>query len=60
VPELRTVPDAHIHRPAAMLPMEQRQYGIQIGKDYPAPIVDHAEQREHIMALYAAARRIGT
>lgn len=59
VPELRAVPDAHIHRPAGMLPMEQAQCGVQIGKDYPAPIVDHAEQREHVMALYGAARQRG-
>jgi deoxyribodipyrimidine photo-lyase len=29
--------------------------GCVIGKDYPAPIVDHREERERALALYRAA-----
>ncbi|MGB7339392.1 MAG: FAD-binding domain-containing protein [Phototrophicaceae bacterium] len=41
IPELRNVPDAHIHEPHKMPPMTQLEVSCVIGKDYPAPIVDH-------------------
>lgn len=40
VPELKGVPEAHIHQPWMMSPMEQAFCGVQIGLDYPAPLVD--------------------
>lgn len=43
VPELSTVPDAHLHEPWNMTEMEQQFAGIEIGKDYPFPIVDLVE-----------------
>lgn len=41
LPELRNVPDAHIHEPNKMPPMTQIEVNCKIGDDYPAPIVDH-------------------
>ncbi|MEC7946306.1 MAG: FAD-binding domain-containing protein [Myxococcota bacterium] len=41
VPELRAVPDAFIHTPWEMPPLTQRMCGVGIGRDYPAPLVDH-------------------
>jgi deoxyribodipyrimidine photo-lyase len=35
---------------------EQGASGCVIGRDYPAPIVDHAVERERTLAAYAAAR----
>ena len=49
VPELADVPDKHLAEPHKMNQMEQTLFGCQIGKDYPAPIVDHKER-------YKAAR----
>jgi deoxyribodipyrimidine photo-lyase len=40
----------------AMPAAEQQRAGIQIGRDYPAPIVDHARQRESALAMYRRAR----
>ncbi len=40
VPELKNVPENYIHTPWEMTPMEQTFCGIEIGKDYPLPIVD--------------------
>ncbi len=51
VPELASLDDADIHAPweAGLLP------GIRLGKDYPQPIIGHAEGRARALAAYAAA-----
>ncbi|MEM9941196.1 MAG: deoxyribodipyrimidine photo-lyase/cryptochrome family protein, partial [Planctomycetota bacterium] len=41
LPELEGIPDKHLAEPHKMNLMEQSLFGCQIGKDYPAPIVDH-------------------
>jgi len=41
VPELKDLPDNYIHEPNIMSESEQNKYGVVIGKDYPAPVVDH-------------------
>lgn len=56
VPELAHVADRYIHAPWTMPAAEQRRVGLTIGKQYPAPIVDHAIQRERALARYRAAR----
>jgi len=43
VPELTGCPIEFIHEPWLMSAMEQDLYSIEIGKDYPKPIVDLAE-----------------
>ena len=55
VPELATVPVKFIHAPWAMPTGEQAACGCVIGRDYPAPVVDHAVQRERALALYRKA-----
>jgi deoxyribodipyrimidine photo-lyase len=52
VPELARVPDRFIHAPWLMDAAAQREAGCEIGRDYPAPVVDHAIQRERALALY--------
>ncbi|MEP7154755.1 MAG: deoxyribodipyrimidine photo-lyase [Betaproteobacteria bacterium] len=56
VPELAAVPDKYIHSPWLMPPQEELACGVKIGRDYPAPLVDHALQRLKAMAIYRAAR----
>ena len=56
VPELARVPDAFVHAPWTMPPLEQQTAGCVIGRDYPGPIVDHATQRVKALALYGRAR----
>ena len=43
VPELQNLPEKYIHEPWQMTKMEQAFYGVNIGEDYPAPLVDLAE-----------------
>jgi len=56
VPELARVPDAYLHEPWTMPPTVQAAAGCVIGRDYPAPIVDHGAARERALAAYAAVR----
>jgi deoxyribodipyrimidine photo-lyase len=57
IPELARVPDAWIHEPWAMPDGMQAAAGCIVGRDYPAPIVDHAFARDRALAAYAAAKR---
>lgn len=41
LPELKSLPDEFIHEPNLMDENEQKLYGVNIGKDYPEPVVDH-------------------
>lgn len=56
VPELEGVPDRYVHEPWTMPPEVQRAVGCRIGRDYPAPIVDHAAARARALARYRAVR----
>jgi deoxyribodipyrimidine photo-lyase len=56
VPELARVPGKYIHAPWTLPPLDQQAAGAVIGRDYPAPIVDHAQAREEALAIYAAVK----
>jgi deoxyribodipyrimidine photo-lyase len=56
VPELRAVPADRIHEPWTMSAEEQEAADCVIGRDYPAPVIDHAVARERALALYSATR----
>ncbi len=56
VPELARVPNTHIHTPWRMSCEEQRDAGLVMGKDYPMPIVDHAQARQITLALYGRVK----
>jgi deoxyribodipyrimidine photo-lyase len=51
-PELANLPANLIHEPAKMSAAQQRQYGCMVGRDYPAPLVNHREMRDKALALY--------
>jgi deoxyribodipyrimidine photo-lyase len=55
VPELFNCNDIEIHAPWLMTALRQEEINILIGKDYPAPIVDHSTQRELALLLYKNA-----
>jgi deoxyribodipyrimidine photo-lyase len=52
------VPDKFIHAPWKMGRLEQEAFGTVIGRDYPAPIVDHAQAREKTLARYAVVKKV--
>lgn len=52
LPELAGFANRDIHWPASLTLHDQQSAGCLIGRDYPAPIVDHAIQRERALALF--------
>ncbi|HXE38286.1 MAG TPA: deoxyribodipyrimidine photo-lyase [Azonexus sp.] len=59
VPELAAVSNQHIHAPWRMNRSEQESLGVVIGRDYPGPIVDHAQARAKTLARYGVIRKTG-
>jgi deoxyribodipyrimidine photo-lyase len=57
VPELGRVSNKYIHAPWQMGRLEQEATGTVIGRDYPAPIIDHARARTETLARYAVVRK---
>ncbi|GIK58484.1 MAG: deoxyribodipyrimidine photo-lyase [Chloroflexi bacterium] len=57
LPELANLPDATIHAPWLMPPLEQQRLGFMIGRDYPAPIVDRTQTRPRTLAAYQHIRQ---
>lgn len=56
VPELENVPDEHIHKPYKMNKLQQQNCGVEIGEDYPEPLVDHDEERKKAVEMFEQAR----
>lgn len=57
MPELAHVPDKFIHAPWQMSTEQQREAKMEMGKDYPLPIVDHAAARARTLARFAAIKK---
>jgi deoxyribodipyrimidine photo-lyase len=57
VPELSGLPNAAIHAPWLAQPLELEAAGVHLGKNYPHPIVDHAQARERTLARYAVVKK---
>jgi deoxyribodipyrimidine photo-lyase len=58
VPELRELPAPLVFTPWRMTVMEQGMYGIEIGRDYPAPIVDADESRRVALSAVQPIREL--
>lgn len=56
VPELAKLPANFIHKPWEAPSEVLAHAGIVLGRDYPLPIVDHAEARARALAAHAALR----
>ncbi|MFZ4406240.1 MAG: cryptochrome/photolyase family protein [Paracraurococcus sp.] len=54
VPELARLPDKWIHRPWEAPPELLRGAGIALGRDYPRPVIDHADGRARALAAFAS------
>ncbi len=53
VPELRNVSTKYIHAPWEMPESEQKNASVIIGRNYPAPIVDHQFARQRVLKAYS-------
>jgi len=52
-PELTKLPAEHIHTPWEATPIELKAVGITLGKEYPSPIISHADGRQAALDAYA-------
>ena len=55
VPELARLPDKYIHAPATASAAVLADAGVQLGRDYPVPVVDHAQARERTLQRFGFA-----
>ncbi len=56
VPELAGLSDADIHAPWSAPLLALQQAGVQLGVDYPLPVVDHAQARARTLRRYAVVK----
>ena len=56
VPELAHLDAQFIHKPWLAPAGELARAGIALGKDYPAPIIDHAQARTRALAALASIK----
>ncbi len=57
LPELAAVPDKFIHAPWRMSAEQQRDCGVVVGRDTPAPLVEHDAARQRTLERYAVVKR---
>ena len=58
VPELKGCSERQVHAPWLMNAAQQQAAGTVIGRDYPAPLVDHAAARAVTLELYKRVRAV--
>jgi len=57
-PELKSVPLKYLHCPFNAPPLELASAGITLGKQYPHPIVEHADGRARALDAFALFKQI--
>ncbi|MED5617944.1 cryptochrome/photolyase family protein [Ideonella sp. BN130291] len=57
LPQLAGLPDALIHAPWLARPVDLEAAGLELGRDYPPPIVQHELARQKTLERFAAARQ---
>ncbi len=56
LPALAALPDKLIHAPWLARPVDLAAAGVELGKHYPMPVVDHAAAREKTLQRYAVVK----
>ena len=54
VPELARLDSKYIHKPWLAPPLELAAGGVVLGRDYPAPIIDHGKARDRALAALSS------
>jgi deoxyribodipyrimidine photo-lyase len=57
VPELKNLPEAWIHHPWEAPPLLLKSSGIELGKTYPFPIVDHKQARARALSAFSELKK---
>ena len=57
LPQLAQLGARNVHAPWLAKPIDLAASGLVLGKDYPHPIVDHADARARTLARYACVRK---
>ena len=57
VPTLGNLPTEDLHAPWLASPVVLKAAGVDLGKNYPLPIVDHAEARARTLLRYAVVKK---
>ena len=57
LPQLATLPDAALHAPWLATPLELQAAGVELGGNYPRPLVDHGAARTRTLERYAVVKR---
>ena len=56
VPELAKMPDKYLNKPWEAPEDVLKKAGVELGKTYPKPIVDHGEARERALAAFGKTK----
>lgn len=56
-PELAKLNNKQIHNPAACTPMELQMAGVELGKTYPRPVVEHDAARKKTLLRYEVVKK---
>ena len=56
VKSLAALPDKALHAPWSARPIERLDAGIELGRDYPRPVVEHDVARQATLARYAVVK----
>lgn len=59
LPQLSSLDNKKIHAPWLATPAALQAAGIELGKEYPAPIIVHDEARRRTLARYAVVKQAG-
>jgi deoxyribodipyrimidine photo-lyase len=60
LPELAQIPAAKVHEPWKLLPVEQERFGVNIGVNYPQPVVDLFQSARTNELIYNMAFNISS
>ena len=56
IPELRRLPLEFLHAPAEATTDVLTRSGVELGRTYPRPMVDHAQMRQEALAAFQSLK----